>query len=120
MYEHSELATETVATLQYMAPESMAKSFYSKKSDIYSLGILAFEILSEKPAYGSLEGFDLINNVANKGFRPDLSQLSSKYQEEVLTLIGKCLHQEPEKRPSASQICKTMIKLLKSKKSKKK
>lgn len=74
------MATETVATLQYMAPESMAKSIYTEKSDIYSLGILAYEILSETRAYGTLEGFDLINNVANKGFRPDMNLISSKYK----------------------------------------
>lgn len=41
------MATETVATLQYMAPESMSRSIYTEKSDIYSFGIVAYEILTE-------------------------------------------------------------------------
>jgi len=35
--------TETTATLNYMSPESMAKSIYTEKSDIYSFGITCWE-----------------------------------------------------------------------------
>lgn len=34
-----------VGTPLYMAPESLKKNFYSSKSDLYSLGIVVFEML---------------------------------------------------------------------------
>lgn len=34
-----------VGTPLYMAPESLKKNFYSNKSDLYSLGIVVFEML---------------------------------------------------------------------------
>jgi serine/threonine protein kinase len=96
-----------------MAPESMAKSIFTEKSDIYSLGILAFEILSESPAYGDLVGFDLINNVVTKRQRPIMEKLKIQFQPEIVQLIEDCLEHEPEYRPTASQICKAMINILK-------
>jgi serine/threonine protein kinase len=34
-----------VGTPLYMAPESLKKNYYSSKSDLYSLGIVVFEML---------------------------------------------------------------------------
>lgn len=34
-----------VGTPLYMAPESLRKNYYSSKSDLYSLGIVVFEML---------------------------------------------------------------------------
>lgn len=94
----------------------MSKSVYTEKSDIYSLGILAYEILAETTAYGDMGGFDLINNVVNKHFRPDLSILRQNFKPQVIELISACLHQRPDLRPSAGSICRSMIKILKKSK----
>lgn len=58
--------TETISTLQYMSPEAMSQSIYTTASDIYAFGIVAYEILFEKPAFGNLEGFSVIDAVVNR------------------------------------------------------
>ena len=68
--EAFEASTETVSTVSYMAPESLHKSVYSRHSDIYAFGICAFEIFSERKAFGDLDGFDLINTVVTHKQQP--------------------------------------------------
>ena len=109
--------TETVATLQYMAPEAMSQSVYTEKSDIYAFGIVAYEILFENIAFEGMEGFELINSVVNKNVRPNIGH---DFGEDVKKLLTRCWAQEPEERPSAEQICKKMMKILKKNRSVKK
>jgi serine/threonine protein kinase len=66
IHEQAYVNTETVSTLQYMSPEAMSQSIYTTASDIYAFGIVAYEILFEKQAFGFLEGFQLIDAVVNK------------------------------------------------------
>lgn len=66
IHELANVNTETVSTLQYMSPEAMSQSIYSTESDVYAFGIVAFEILFEREAFGNLEGFKLIDAVVNK------------------------------------------------------
>lgn len=42
------LNTETCSTLEYMSPETLNHRVYYKQSDIYSFGVLAYEVLLEK------------------------------------------------------------------------
>jgi serine/threonine protein kinase len=49
-----------------MSPEAMSQSIYTTASDVYAFGIVAYEILFEKSAFGSLEGFKVIDAVVNR------------------------------------------------------
>lgn len=102
--------TETVATIQYMAPESMGKGIYTSKGDIYSFAIIAYEILYEETAFRGLEGFDLINSVVTKNLRP---QIDCKFGGEIRQLLESCWDPEPSLRPDAEVVCKIMMKVLK-------
>lgn len=103
--------TETVSTLQYMAPESMQKGVYSTKGDIYSFGIIAYEILYEEEAFENLEGFDLINSVVTNNLRPNMD---CKFGGEIRQLLESCWDPEPSLRPDAEVVCRIMMKLLKN------
>lgn len=111
MTEFSNVNTETIATLQYMPPEAMKKSQYSKSSDIYSFGVVAYEIIFEKTAFGGLEGFNLIDAVVNKKENPEIP--SDFEHEEVIKMLKSCWSYEPEDRPNANNLCKIVMKILK-------
>jgi serine/threonine protein kinase len=116
MQELANVNTETVATLQYMAPEAMSQSVYSKASDIYAFGILAFEIVFEKTAFGGLEGFQLIDAVVNKKKTPVMQE--SEDLKEVCEIIENCWKFCPEERLEAGVVCKGLMKVLKGLKKK--
>jgi len=52
----SAMEMKSVGSIMYMAPEVLSKTSFSPSADIYSLGLLAVEMISGKPAYcGSTE-----------------------------------------------------------------
>lgn len=42
------LNTDTCSTLEYMSPETLNHSVFYKQSDIYSFGVLMYEVLTEQ------------------------------------------------------------------------
>ena len=116
LQEFSNVNTETVATLQYMAPEAMSQSVYTTKSDIYAFSIVAYEILFERNAFGTLDGFQFIDSVVNKNLRPKLKEGISP---DLGILLTQCWSQIPDERPTAQEICKKMMKILKKNRKKK-
>ena len=93
-----------------MAPESMAKSSYTTKSDIYAFAVIAYEILFEKQAYEELEGFELINAVVSESMRPIIPK---SLDQKLRQILHKCWAPNPEDRPSADWICKRLLKIIK-------
>jgi hypothetical protein len=98
----------SVGTPPYMSPEQAAAKSVSTKSDVYSLGILAFELLTGRlPLKADTpEGYiaahlqDTPPDV--RDYRPDLDQQFSD-------LINQCLHKNPEARPSADDVSRALI-----------
>lgn len=101
-----------------MAPEAMSKSKYSKSSDIYSFGIVAFEILFEKPAFGNLEGFSLINSIVSEKLSPKFPKGFDR--DDIKDILSDCWRYRPEDRVDAGSLCKRLMKVIKRIKKKKK
>lgn len=96
-----------------MAPETMLRGFYSVASDIYSFGILAWELLHEKDAFKDFTEFSLINSIVHEGHK---LKFDSSVPPEILGVLEGCFEVEASQRPSALKICQTLSTFLKSKK----
>ena len=57
------LAKTMLGSPIYMAPEVLKGHMYTSKTDIWSLGIILFEMLYGKCPYNSKNIFDLISNI---------------------------------------------------------
>ncbi|GMI96264.1 hypothetical protein like AT1G64300 [Hibiscus trionum] len=76
---------------------------YSEKADVYSFGMLCFELLAGKPpfeGYGEKMGRSII-----AGERPLFPCTAPKY---LVNLTKKCWHTDPNQRPSFSSICRIL------------
>lgn len=83
--------TETIGTLHYMAPE-IAKGQYGKEIDIYSLGIILYEMLTGTvPFEGQSAGEVLMKHLTAD---PDLSKLPEAY----VPVVRKALTKNPLER----------------------
>lgn len=101
--------TETTATLNYMSPESMSKSVYTEKSDIYSFGVTCWEFIHENEAFGDLTGFELIQSIVILKKRPPIDQ---RLNDGIKSLISDCWDDNPDKRPNSKELCFRLKKII--------
>jgi tRNA A-37 threonylcarbamoyl transferase component Bud32 len=91
-----------VGTPTYMSPEQGNSEDVTGKSDVYSLGVLAFELLV---GHAPFEGTPVA--VMSKHMQevpPRVDELRSDVTPEFATLIAKCLEKNPVRRPTAQEI----------------
>ncbi|CAB4414673.1 unnamed protein product [Rhizophagus irregularis] len=83
--------------LPFMAPEILRNEGYTKKSDIYTFGILMWELLSNRPPYYDHNHTKLINAILYNDLRP---KLNTDIPECYINLMKQCWSSEPSLRPS--------------------
>ncbi|XP_077983307.1 hepatocyte growth factor receptor-like isoform X2 [Glandiceps talaboti] len=112
IYEREYYASEDKKAklpIRWMSLESIKNNIYNVKTDVWSYGVLVWELLTrgELP-YASVDSWD-ISNYLEKGKR--LPQPA--YALDVLyELLLKCWHQDPSQRPDFSDICQQVQDLL--------
>jgi serine/threonine protein kinase len=92
-------------SMMYLAPETILGKFTCKSSDVYSFGILCWELMSMQPPYPDFnEPSQLQKAVSVDGHRPDLSSVP----EEVAPFISACWHSSHEARPQFVDIISSL------------
>jgi serine/threonine protein kinase len=91
--------------LPYIAPEILRGQNYTKAADIYSFGIIMYEVISGLLPYYDV-GHD-VNLAANicKGLRP---RFNIKVPQLIVHLIKRCLDANPLNRPNSEEIKMTL------------
>eukprot|EP01117_Protostelium_nocturnum_P003651 TRINITY_DN14936_c0_g1_i1.p1 TRINITY_DN14936_c0_g1~~TRINITY_DN14936_c0_g1_i1.p1 ORF type:complete len:629 (+),score=258.47 TRINITY_DN14936_c0_g1_i1:114-2000(+) len=92
----------------YMAPEMLLDLGYDEKADIYSFGIVLWELFSqEEPYLNQFRSFDdLVEAVTKKGRRPEIPE---GCPPKLKTLIQSCWNPSPGNRPTFAQILASNI-----------
>ncbi|MEQ2164727.1 hypothetical protein GOODEAATRI_009760 [Goodea atripinnis] len=90
--------TGQVGTKLYMSPEQLSGNSYSHKVDIYSLGLILFELLY--PFRTQMERVRTLTDVRALRF-PDIF---SKNNAEELSMVRSMLSLSPSERPEAADI----------------
>ena len=95
----------TYGILPYIAPEILRGQNYTKASDIYSFGIIMYEVISELPPYHDVSHDHNLAIKICKGLRP---RFNIKVPQLIVHLIKRCLDSNPLSRPKAEEIKKTL------------
>lgn len=85
--------------LLYMSPEQASAKHIDRRSDIFALGIILWEMLTNKPLFyekGDSE-VSIIEKV-RKAMVPDIKALRSNIPDELKEILMKALQQDPAKR----------------------
>lgn len=98
--EHNTMSIE-VGTPRWMAPEILESSNYTNKVDVYSYGIVLWEMLTEDIPFKGLTSIQIAIKITQENARPDFP---SNTPRSLKFLIRKCWDRDPNKRPTFSQI----------------
>ena len=94
--------TAETGTYRWMAPEVIAHQFYNEKADVYSFGVMVWELMSggevPYPGYTPLQA---AVGVVQRGLRPTIS---STCNPVVAQVMQHCWAANPTERPSFEQI----------------
>jgi tRNA A-37 threonylcarbamoyl transferase component Bud32 len=91
-----------IGTPTYMSPEQGNGEEVTGKSDVYSLGIVAFELLMGRPPFEGSPVSVMASHM--REVPPRVDDLRSDLSDELSTLIARCLEKNPARRPSAEDI----------------
>ncbi|MCE8162870.1 MAG: protein kinase [Candidatus Moeniiplasma glomeromycotorum] len=87
--------------LSYIAPEVLNKEPYTQASDIYSFGVVAYEIFSCFPPYYYLEHDAALASLICKGLR---AQFQIKIPSLLKNMIERCWDADPTQRPTSREL----------------
>lgn len=98
--------TNNKGSAAWMAPEVFEGSNYSEKCDVFSWGIIFWEVITRRKPFDEIGGpaFRIMWAVHN-GTRPPLIRNLPKPLEILMT---RCWHGNPAERPSMAEVCRIM------------
>lgn len=90
-------AGEILGTPAYMSPEQVLSRPVDGRSDIFSLGIILYELATGKRPFGG-EGINAIFASITQAAPPDVVTQNPDIPQALSDVIMTCLNKEPEKR----------------------
>src|SRR5437660_2451968 len=98
------LTGDLLGTLRYMSPEqAMAKRFLvDHRTDVYSLGVTLYELLTLEPAYDGCDRQELLRQIAFEEPRPPRS-INPAIPVELETVVLKAMSKDVEGRYASAQ-----------------
>lgn len=97
--------TGNTGSLRYMAPEVNRREHYDESADVYSFGIMLWEMCTLKKAFKGMTQEEHCDMVIVKGFRPKSSAVPGS--SELKDLIRACWEADASRRPTFTEILRS-------------
>jgi serine/threonine protein kinase len=86
----------------WLAPEVMANKIYTEKADVYSIGVILWELLTREPFFGHVRFMSRLEDMVLAGQRPPIpDDCPPAYR----SLIEACWAQQPGTVPHPCVLC---------------
>ncbi|RGB29263.1 kinase-like domain-containing protein, partial [Rhizophagus diaphanus] len=103
--ENTSLNNEIYGVIPYIAPEIFKGDKFSKESDIYSLGMIMWELTTGCKPFADVEhNINLIYEIID-GERP---KITNDTPECFVNLMKQCWNSDPSKRPTIDKFRNTV------------
>jgi NIMA (never in mitosis gene a)-related kinase len=91
-------ASTRIGTPLYASPEIILGKPYTSSTDVWSLGVILYELCALKWPFYDENDHILNNKIISGKFTP----LPENFSEEIKTLVKNCLDLRPDMRPSVN------------------
>nr|AME15293.1 serine/threonine and tyrosine kinase HT1 [Mesembryanthemum crystallinum] len=102
---HCDPFADDPGTYRWMAPEMIRHKSYGRKVDVYSFGLMLWEMVSGSIPYEDMTPIQAAYAVVNKNLRPTFPK---DCPAAMRALIEQCWSLQPEKRPEFWQVVKVL------------
>jgi len=92
-----------LGTPSYMSPEQMAGRRVDGRSDLYSLGVMLFQLLAGRLPHRSDSMATLMHQIANEA-APDIRSVRPDLPESLARVVALTLEKRPEARYASGQL----------------
>uniref|UniRef100_A0A5B7A6S7 Protein kinase domain-containing protein n=1 Tax=Davidia involucrata TaxID=16924 RepID=A0A5B7A6S7_DAVIN len=102
---YCDLLADDPGTYRWMAPEMIKRKSYGRKVDVYSFGLILWEMVAGTIPYEDMTPIQAAFAVVNKNLRP---AIPGDCPPAMRALIEQCWCSQPEKRPEFWQVVKVL------------
>jgi hypothetical protein len=88
--------------IRWIAPESIEKQVYSKKSDVWMFGVLIYEIVVQCEPHVDIDPNQVATLIRDKGLTP---MIPNDCPQKLQQLMEMCWKKQPDQRPNFETIC---------------
>lgn len=91
----------TAGTAEWMAPEVLRNEPSNEKCDVFSFGVILWELATLQQPWGGMNPMQVVGAV---GFQHRRLEIPNDMDPVIADIIMKCWHNDPKMRPSFSEI----------------
>lgn len=104
-----------VGTFPYMPPEQILRETLDARSDIFSFGVMLYEMLTGTRPFDGMNSIDVFHSILHDEPRP-INELRPEVDETLSAIVGKALKKDRNERyQSASEMRADLVELIQTK-----
>lgn len=105
---------QVMGTVRAMSPEQARGLEVDERSDLFSLGVLLYELLAERSPFLGATPFDTLARVSSQRQTSlgELPELAGRIPPELSALVDQLLEKAPELRPASAALVRDQLRAL--------
>eukprot|EP01119_Soliformovum_irregulare_P017898 TRINITY_DN5391_c0_g1_i1.p1 TRINITY_DN5391_c0_g1~~TRINITY_DN5391_c0_g1_i1.p1 ORF type:complete len:569 (-),score=197.91 TRINITY_DN5391_c0_g1_i1:16-1722(-) len=113
--DENKYMTANVGTPAWIAPEVLNNEKYSYKADVYSFGIVLWELLTAQSPFSEMRSFEIPQAVIN-GIRPAIPDVPKEDEptHAYIRIMQQCWNGNPSNRPTFDELVRIYEEMIKA------